>query len=434
MNKELYKGRNTSNLNSNEKRIRLLAYSDSVSCATGFGQVAKNILMSAHGSGKFNIVQLGINYWGDPHGYPIDIFPMGINRENDPYGRKKFMDLALALDYDILFCQQDTFILMLLKNLVPQLRSKGKNQNIIVYFPVDGIPKKEWIEGISYADYLIAYSKWGKDMAIKSYPPIADKIVDVIPLGINFNNFHPVSETDIKEFRRGAFKHLADNFIFTIVARNQQRKDLTRALIAFKEVKKKRPDTILYMHMAMNDLGWRLGECCKSLGLDTTRDVIFPNNFNINTGFPINIVNLIYNSSDCVISTALGEGHGLSQTEAMATKTPVIVPDNTVHPEVCGYGERGILVKSGGDPDHMVIIPNDYEVLRPAVHVHDLVEKMVWMVDNRNTEQVEGMVEKAYKWVVSELDWDKLMPRFFKIFDDALKAKAESSNIVADLL
>jgi glycosyltransferase involved in cell wall biosynthesis len=431
---QFYDAKNEKPLAPGQSPTRMVVYTDSISCSTGFGQVAKNILMGIYKSGRYGIAQFGINYWGEPHEYPIDIFPMGINRDNDPYGRKKFAELAMGLDYDLLFCSQDSFILMILKELVPQLRNKGKNAPVVAYFPIDGVPKPQWIEGTSAADHLITYSQWGKEMAISQYPPLAMRDVEIIPLGINLNHFHPLEEKEIKEFRRGYFKSQADRFIFTVVARNQQRKDLTRALRAFKEVKKQRPDSLLYMHMAMDDLGWKLGECCKSLGLNISTDVIFPSKFNINKGFPVQVLNLLYNASDCVISTALGEGWGLSQTEAMATKVPVIMPNNTVHPEICNFGERGLLVDAGGDPDHEIIITNDFEVLRPAVHVSDMIEKMVWMFDNRGSEEVNTMVEKGYEYVVKELDWNKVIPRFLKIFDRAVSEGIKASAVTADLL
>ena len=47
--------------------------------------------------------------------------------------------------------------------------------------------------------------------------------------------------------------------------------------------------------MAKKDQGWDLMEVVKSYGLSSTEDVIFPENFGPNQGYPRNIVNMVYN-------------------------------------------------------------------------------------------------------------------------------------------
>ena len=399
------------------KRKKLLCYTDSVQCATGFAQVARNILMGVQNSGKYDVIQLGINYWGDPHEYPFPIYPMGINKQNDPYGREKAKQMIIGLDWDILFLLQDTFILQFIRELVPDLRRQGRKGPIVVYAPADGEPKPEWIEGISHADVCIAYTQWAKDEWIKAYPPIENKIAAVLPHGVNTNHFFPLPEEEIQKFRGGYFGKVAGNFIFCNVNRNQQRKDIPRTLMAFKKVLEARPNVSLYLHMSPKDLGWDLAQVVKTLGLDLATDVVFPANFNVNQGFPLDVLNRVYNSIDCVMSTTLGEGWGLSWIEAMAVNKPVIYPDNTAITENLAEG-RGLLVKSGEDWDHHNIICNDFEVIRPITNLDDLIEKMIYCVDN--PEKIKEMSNKAHKWVLENLKWEHVIPKFIKIFDDAL--------------
>ena len=66
-----------------EKKIKVLAYCDSPTCATGFGTVSRNILAGLYSTGRFDIDILGINYWGDPHNFPFRIWPTGVNGERD---------------------------------------------------------------------------------------------------------------------------------------------------------------------------------------------------------------------------------------------------------------------------------------------------------------------------------------------------------------
>lgn len=409
------------------KKKKLLCYSDSVQCATGFAQVARNILMGVQSSGKYDVIQLGINYWGDPHEYPFPIYPMGINGQNDPYGKEKAKQMIIGLDWEILFLLQDTFILQFLRELVPELRRQGRKGKIVLYAPADGTPKPEWIEGISHADVCIAYTQWTKDKWVEAYPPIESKIVDIIPHGINTNHFFPLKEEDRQRFRAGYFGKVAGNFIFCNINRNQQRKDIPRTLMAFKKVLEARPNTTLYLHMSPKDLGWDLSEVVKTLGLDISTDVVFPANFNVNQGFPLDVLNKIYNSIDCVVSTTYGEGWGLSFIESMAVNKPVIFPDNTALTENLADG-RGLLVKSGEDWDHHTIICNDFEVVRPVTNLDDLIEKMIYCIDN--PEEMKEMSNKAHKWVLENLKWEHLIPKFIKVFDDVLKIEDKEDQEV----
>jgi uncharacterized Fe-S cluster protein YjdI len=133
----------------------------------------------------------------------------------------------------------------------------------------------------------------------------------VIPHGANLRDFYVLNQKDTTSFKSQFFGENRDKFIFLNVNRNQQRKDIPRMIMAFKKFQKQVPNSILNCHMASKDQGWNLPEVCNSLGLSTNKDVIFPQNFSPNQGYPIEVVNMIYNCSDCVVSTTLGEGAGL---------------------------------------------------------------------------------------------------------------------------
>jgi len=94
-------------------KIKVLAYCDSPTCATGFGTVSRNIFEGLQATGRYQVDVLGINYWGDPHQFPYRIWPTGTNAQKDPYGRKKICSMIPQMEYDILFFLQDTFIINL---------------------------------------------------------------------------------------------------------------------------------------------------------------------------------------------------------------------------------------------------------------------------------------------------------------------------------
>lgn len=309
-------------------KVRVLAYCDSPSCATGFGTVARNILAGLHNTGRYAIDILGINYWGDPHNFPFRIWPTGTNSEKDPYGRKKVFSMIPRMEYDILFFLQDSFILDFLPQLHTHLRGASKDFRSICYFPVDGTPKEQWMRNVDATDYPVAYTEFGKEEAIKAHPGMKDLLV--IPHGANVSDYFVADEKDVLAFKSQFFGAQRDKFVFTNLNRNQQRKDIPRTIAAFAEFRKQVPESLLYLHMAKQDQGWNLEEVVQSYGLSTSEDVIFPQNFGPNQGYPRQIVNMIYNISDCVISTTLGEGWGLclhGDTRVMTGRGQIPIKD-----------------------------------------------------------------------------------------------------------
>jgi D-inositol-3-phosphate glycosyltransferase len=413
------------------KKIKILCYMDSPTCATGFSTVSRNILSGLYSTGRYDIDILGINYWGDPHNFPFRIWPIGINSDRDPYGRKKAFSMIQQMEYDILFFLQDSFILDFLPELHNQLRSSGKKFRSICYYPIDGKPKEKWIHNVNSCDKLVAYSEFGKKESMMVLPIMKEPIV--IPHGVNTKEFFVIKKEDVIEFRSRFFGSQAHKFVFTNVNRNQQRKDIPRTIAAFSEFRKIKPDSLLYLHMAKKDQGWDLPEVLKSYNLNITEDVVFPENFGPNQGYPRHIVNMIYNISDCVISTTLGEGFGLAWIEAMATKTPVIMPDNTMLKEFINE-DLGWLVKSGSDPSLFTVVPNDNEVVRPLVDVDDLVKKMLDVYTNK--EEVSRRVDNAYDFTTTKMDWSvNIVPKWINLFDssvDELRSDTfeDSNNVI----
>ena len=411
-----------------QKKIKILAYLDSPSCATGFATVSRNILMGLYATGRYDIEILGINYWGDPHTLPMKIWPVGTNKERDPYGRKKICGMISQMDYDVLFFLQDTFILSFLPELMKHLQAHGKKQKSIVYFPIDGEPKEQWIKNVDVCDYLVAYSEFGKEASERVYPAV--KPIQVISHGVNTLDYSVVNKAEVESFRKQYFGKVADKFIFTNVNRNQQRKDIPRTIAAFTEFRKQVKDSVLYLHSAKVDQGWDLPEVIKSYGLNMTEDVVMPERFGPNQGYPRQIVNLIYNASDCVISTTLGEGFGLAWIEAMVTKTPIIMPNNTMMSEFINE-DNGYLVKSGTNSSLFTVLPNDNEVRRPLVNVGDMVEKMLDVYNN--PEEAKRRAENAYNWVTMKMDWqNNIVPQWVELFDKVYQESQSGNNNIVE--
>ena len=397
---------------------KILFYGDSPTVATGFGTVARNIIENLYKSGKYDIDIFGINYHGTPHPYPFNIWPAIDHQSGDPYGRKKFCHFASQHDFDILFILQDTFIVDFMPELLAHLNQhRTEPFKTVMYYPIDSILRPAWYNNIKDIDKLVAYTDFGKDAFLKHD---VTKDIDVICHGVDVKEYHVAPTDKVADFRKQYFGPHAEKFIFMNVNRNQQRKDIPRTMQAFKEFQKEVPESILYLHMAKKDQGWDLLDLCESMELSPTKDIIFPENMEPNQGYPREVLNMLYNACDCVLSTTLGEGMGLAWLEAMACRTPIIMPDNTAMSEFITE-DKGYLAASGSNSSLWTCIPNDNEILRPLVDVEDMVKVMKHVHGNYDEAKVKA--DAAYDWVHNEMVWSGGITRqWLKVFDGVVKS------------
>jgi len=123
----------------------------------------------------------------------------------------------------------------------------------------------------------------------------------------------------------------------------------------------------------------------------------------------------------------MGEGWGLSITEAMATKTPIVVPNNTSIPEITDNGKRGWVAGSGDSPSHWIIKENDNDRIRPLMNVEDAADAIIEIMENKNG-IVEKKVEAAYEFA-QELTWKHVMKDWTNVFNKAVN-KSKSANLL----
>ena len=416
------------------KPKRVLWLSD-FACSTGFATVAQNIMVELLKSQKYQIDVIGINYHGIPsewqNFYPqLRLLPATIISNGDLFGRLGLLNLLTSGVYDILFTLQDTFILETIGEKILEIRSaliaNGKKPfKWIFYFPIDAKPKENWIRKAPFlADYPVAYTKYGYDQVIETVPEIKFKLRH-IPHGFDPKQFSPIPDDLKKKFKQQFFINRADNkFVITNVNRNQPRKDVARTMQIFKYFKQQVPDSILYLHMKDQDVAYTISEIARNFDLIKDQDFIVPKDFDEHDGVSVEILNAIYNVSDVVMTTSLGEGWGLSMTEAMATKTPVIAPNHTSLTEMLS-DDRGTLVSAGKRLTDWIAIAGDNERLRPVADVAEYVDKLVAI--KHHYSDYKAKAEKAYKFVTENLTWEIVCKQWLALFEEAstIKKKVE---------
>lgn len=437
---------------------RVLVLADTPTCATGFAMVVRNVLEQLQKTGKYEFDIIGINQfdsWYDQEKYPYRIFRAAVEgKSNDVFGRPR-LNMALSGNdpdllppWDLVFTINDHFIFeqpfmqiagqrVNTAELIKSYQLAYKNGATpdywfkwIAYWPVDSELKENWVtRSVLLADYPVMYTQYGKDMVeywnIKGDLDLTN--LRQIPHGINTDEFYPISDEEKKEFRKSYFGDMVkeNDFLVVNISRNQPRKAMDRTLQIFKEFQKRRPQSKLYMHCKVQDAWGSLAEACRSWGLEVNTDVFFPESFNEHQGVPVDVLNKIYNVADAAMTTTLGEGWGFILTEAMATKTIVLAPDNTSIPEILnaqdGFDEntaRGVSVKSFSTSSEWFCVgAQDNERIRPLPNTDDFVEKLMWVYDN--PDKAQKIIDRAYDWVQT-ITWGEVVKQWEALFDKAI--------------
>jgi len=418
-------------------KTRVLAWGD-YACSTGFGTVMKNIMSELNNTGKYEIDVVGVNYDGGPYDtekWPGTLWPaISALRTQGPYGdvfgRQVFLDLLGTREYDVVFIVQDTFIVLpIVAQILELQRTKTKTFSTVYYYPFDCAPREEWVtQCVASFDFPVAYTEYAKNESRKFIGGLADK-QHVIYHGTNTKDFYPLSPTDKESARQSIFPaQLQDKFIITNVNRNQGRKDVSRSLMILKQLKDMGvKEAFLYMHMQETDFGGSLMQMAQAIGVKPSEDFTVPDprQFGAHSGFPIEFLNGIYNASDCYLTTTHGEGWGLSITESMATKLPVVAPDNTSAPEILG-NDRGWRISSGRTPSHWIIKDNDNERMRPLMDVEEAANTIKYIMDN--PDEAARRAENAYAWI-QEHTWSDVCKQWLNVFKLAANS-AKSKNLL----
>lgn len=376
---------------------RILIVTESPHFASGYSGVARNLAKSF--TRKFDI---GFLAWGwsgyvptyyemserVSFGVPVKFYHVMGNR----FGTDVFDVVVDSFKPDVIFYLADTFMLM--GNLSQQVQKYRGKICQVFYFPVDGdcfpLP---WVPFLEQFDGLVCFTEYGK----REIEKVTNTLnVNVLHHGVDTNIFKPVSPSEKKALKERLLPFAKDKFLISWVGRNFVRKNpqaIIQALAYWENSLGGVPkDLAVYMHTADNDpAGFPLSEVIKRDYPEATPFVFFPANHNINDGIPVQMLANIYQASDLFVSTAMGEGWGLPITEAMASKVPVIVPDNSACKEQVGLNqERGIAVEC---PTGLYATHN---VVQRLIDHRQLAEAMKRVYEN--PESVKDTTQAAFAW------------------------------------
>jgi glycosyltransferase involved in cell wall biosynthesis len=416
---------------------KLLIWSDAPCVPTGFGNVAKNLFSELYKD--FDVDIVGINYNGIQkydhtkyHIYPV--------QQTAPLGDNVLRSVVMQEKFDIIFMFQDIFHI---SQILPQLKQKFPTYKYMTYFPIDGGPLfADWRNVFELSDKAITYTQFAKNMIVDSYPSVDVSKVDYLYHGVE-PVFKPLSRQEKKRVK--AELKWVNKFVAVNVNRYQPRKNVSATVRAWalfsngyklcecgnaypkhldycdanrcdhtKVVKETEghEDVVLYLHM-------RPYEKVNGPGAGNTLQALLQqagfSDKDIRSGkvmvqerdiyaqpYTVEQMNQVYNAADINISTAIGEGVGLSLIESAGSGTTSIAPRNSAIIEM--LDGHGVLVDNV--PNGMYTQPLDNSFKRPNVDTLKFAQAIeeqyqLWVANNRK----KIVNQAAMDAVKTKFDW-----------------------------
>lgn len=415
-------------------KLRVLAWGDAPLANTGFGTVSKHVLSALHATGKYEIDHLAINYTGDfidKNLVPWQLVPAKLLDAKDPHGIKMFQKAMLQKDYDIIWIINDLFVTNEVKDFIPKIRAHYKSKKIkppvfIYYYPVDCSVPNGSTGLLDQVDIPVCYTVHGMEETLKTRPQLANKLRK-ISHGTDLSTFKPLSESEIKQLKKDFLGVSPDTTVVVQVNRNSTRKQIQYSMLAFKEFQKLVPNSVYYIHSQVADQGGNLLHAIHSLDLSPQKDIILPLGFRVENAPPPSELNKIYNMGDIFLSTHLGEGWGLSLSEAMSCGVPVVTGRNTCMTELFGEdSKRGYLYPC---EDWAYIDGSGY---RKKGLIPDIVTQMM-QAYNDGPKQNNPKVKQGLEFVKS-ITWDKVGKQWIELFELATSVRNNSKLQIGDIL
>lgn len=420
-------------------KVRLLYIGDYSN--TGFGTVAKGLLRPLSNLDKYNILQMGINFYHidkDPQ-EKWDIVPAGDSKlkgnvlySPDPYGFKRVKKVLKEFDPDIVFINNDyTIAKAYMEDAKGKPTALAKHRSLkVLYAPVDAEPVPSWfVDQAKRFDLNIAYTDWQRQMLAEHDPMF--HFMPVLYHGFDPDIYFPMDKDVAKsrlieillEKNEGAEREMFEerilgSFLVYFVGTNQWRKDLPCLFRAFAKLRDVVPNATLIPHtnaLPSGNNGWNLANL---QSLTQVESAIIMRRANLYTEQEMNV---FYNAADMLAYPTRGEGFGLPSLESMAVKTPVAAtafgPQLELH-----RNDRGYLV------DILDVVPGDIRAWQYyALPDHrSLFAQMRKIHDD--PERAKVVANNAYDFA-KDLTWKTQASKLDDILTKLLRAAHDANYI-----
>jgi len=235
-----------------DQKIRVLYHGDSPTACTGFGTVARELILRLVETGKFEFTILGLNYFGEPHEFEgqLRIFPVS---PDDPQGSQHLASMLANTQPSVLWSVNDHDVMDWFPGVYMEAcRHVGYTIPWLWYASVDGEPLHA-SNSVTFRDLVsrtVVPSRYGQKL-IRAAVPILD--IPVIPHGVDTEAFYRLEASVREELR--ARLGLQDKFVVFSAGSNQLCKQygiLLEAFAAFREGKEDQVRLCLHTEPASN--------------------------------------------------------------------------------------------------------------------------------------------------------------------------------------
>lgn len=324
--------------------------------------------------------------WAGGHeGRSYHVYPGG----RDPYGNDVLGSHAkhwFAGEGGLVFVLTDPWVLN------PAICAKLPT---VAWVPVDHDPlmprTRDWL--LRSDAVPLAMSRFGQRMMAEA--GVENPLY--APHGFDPLLFHPVDE-ERRALIREAIGVPEGSFLVGMVAANKgvpSRKCFAEAIAAFAELKRQRPDSVLFLHTRLEDAeGEDIPALCRACG-------VYPltsNAYGHSLGFPAAVVAELLQAFDVTLNPSMGEGFGVPLAESQACGTPCITTNWSASPEVAPVAAGNWSV--GGQ---RTWTPFESWQLRPSIE--ELVGALVEAHDDTEDERL-GRRTRVAAWAKSEYSAD----------------------------
>jgi D-inositol-3-phosphate glycosyltransferase len=409
-------------------RTRVLVVGDAV-VPSGFARVLHSILGRLTASYEFH--HLGINYSGEPHAFPWEIYPAAADG-GDVHGAARVAELAERVQPRLVFLLNDPWLLGGYLEALRGWRDRLKVK-VVAYSPVDAGPlEPDMLAPLAELNRLVLYTRFGRGeveaalAALRRRDP-APRLppLEVIPHGVDAGLFRPLAQPaggapagdgDFLAWRaasRAAARRrlfadpaLHDAWIVLNANRNQPRKRIDVTIKGFARFARDKPPGVrLYLHMGIADCGWNVVTLARRHGIEdrlilTAEERLLP-------AVPDDLLNRIYNACDVGLNTSLGEGWGLVNLEHAATGAAQVVPRHSACAELwegaaelleplCSLTLEGILTEG------QLVAPEE------VAHALDRLYADPDLLRRRSAEAYAVATRPDYRWHEIAARWDRL--------------------------
>ncbi len=429
--------------------------------STGYGGVSKNLadklyaMKTEWGTPLFEVMVMALGSGLDPinptnvqGNLPYKVIPQYGNRQVAPFGQDYARDIIQRTKPDIILTYGDTWQIEFWndKNIIPEdLRRTFK---LVAYVAIDGYPiPKFWIDRYKDFDKIITFTKFSKDAIDERAKEMGRKLdTSYIYHGVNPQIFKPLPQSQINEFK--AQHGLSDQTkIIGMFSRNQPRKhhpEFIEFAVELLKATNNDPNIKFYFHTVNNDAGWdldrliedidnlqlrerflTLGSICpgqeipKEKKFDLKGRFIFPGITNPAQGYPIEMLNLMYNICDVHTLMTSGEGFGCTLSEGLAAGIPTFTNDYAAGAELIKDSGGGEVIKARD----FTYRGSDHNFLRPHTDYKDAVAKVLPVLMDPALRKKYARNARAWalgnSWEIISLDWQVQLESLFKVNIDS---------------